>query len=284
MTIMSKNILLAAATIAALAATGGCKSAADKSTADNAKENPGFEVKENIMSDARHYLTVADGDTAYLTLTTTVQWPEQLGDADIKMLQDSILGSLYGVRAPKDGIDGAISAFLANTADYQLGTVTEIDTIPDSANQLRSYYAARMGEIGEVTPRYITYRTLATQYMGGAHPLTDTYAFSYDLDSAKILNFDNMFLPGSSPEISKAIAAQLAEKFDVTPTTLTDAGFYTNEIAASRSISISDGTIVFHYNQYEIAPYSMGAFDVAIVPFTIRDYLTPLAKSILPTN
>ncbi len=281
---MNKSILLAAAAIAALAATGGCKLSADKATTDTDKVNPGFEVKENIMSDTRYYLAVAEGDTAYLTLTTTIQWPEQLGEADITMLQDSILGLLYGVRSAKDGINGAISAFLANTADYQLGTVTAIDTIPDSANQLRNYYAARMGEIGEVTPRYITYRTLATQYMGGAHPLTDTYAFSYDLDSAKILSFDNMFLPGSSPEISKAIVAELAEKFDVTPTTLTDAGFFTNEIAASRSISISDGTIVFHYNQYEIAPYSMGAFDVPIVPYTIREYLTPLAKSILPTK
>lgn len=281
---MNKNILLAAASIVALALTGACKSSSDKSTDDSVKENPGFEVKENIKSDTRHYLAISEGDTAFLTLTATVQWPEQLGDADIKMLQDTILGSLFGVRAPKDGIDGSISAFLANTAEYQLGTIATIDTIPDSANQLHSYYAARMGEIGEVTPRYITYRNLATQYMGGAHPQTFSYAFSYDLDSAKILNFDNMFLPGSSPEISKVIAAQLAEKFDVSPSKLTDAGFYTNEIAASRSVSISDGTIVFHYNPYEIAPYSMGAFDVQIVPFTIRDYLTPLAKSILPTD
>lgn len=282
---MDKKILLTAATALTLGGLASCsQSASQKNDAvsTGGTGTDGFEVGQNIMSDSRYYRAVSGPDTFYLTLTTTMQFPEKLGDVDVKVLQDSVLTMLYGNGAgnmsPKDAID----KFLTDVAPYKLGTTTPVDTIPDNTDGLRCLYAARMGEIQEVTPLYLTYTILNTEYMGGAHPMTYTRSFTYTIGKGRVLTYGNMFTQGSESALAKAVRETIADQSGVTPDKLTDAGFFSNDIQPSRSVSVQEGAIVFHYNPYEIAPYAMGPINVAIPAFQLRDSLTPLAKSLFP--
>ncbi len=282
---MDKKILLTAAAALTLGGLASCSQSASQkndvaSTGVTAVD--GFEVEQNIMSDSRYYRAVSDTDTFYLTMTTTMQYPEKLGGTEVKVLQDSVLTALYGTGADVMTPKEAIETFLADVVPYGLGTTTAVDTIPDSSDGTRCLYVARMGEISEVNKLYLTYSILSTQYMGGAHPMTYTASFTYSIDKGCVLTYDNMFTQGSEAALTKAVRETIADQFEITPDKLTDAGFFSNDIQPSRLVSVQDGAIVFHYNPYEIAPYAMGPINVAIPAYQLRDSLTPLAKSILP--
>ena len=93
---MKKSFYYLAAAILSttIACSCGGKGTAAGGKSDNAITN--FAVKEVIKTADKNYRLVTDYDTVYMDLYTSIHWPEQLGDADLKVLQDSILYFAYG--------------------------------------------------------------------------------------------------------------------------------------------------------------------------------------------
>lgn len=47
---------------------------------------------------------------------------------------------------------------------------------------------------------------------------------------------------------------------------------------------VLNGMLVFHYNPYDILPYSYGTIDVDVAPYQVKDFLTPEATRMLIDN
>lgn len=72
-----------------------------------------FDIREQLKSASKSYKIIyATGDTAYMTLTATVQWPIEFGKSDLIALQDTIINAL-GTKSPYN-IDQAMSAYVNN--------------------------------------------------------------------------------------------------------------------------------------------------------------------------
>lgn len=271
---------------AAVALLSSCSHVNDRS-GDNSGNESGVEIATepiafDIKTAERNYHATETGldYDFYLTVSANVQWPTQISDYDIKPLQDTVMARLFPSVKAK-GIDDAIRSYLKDVNVYQLPGKYEVaDSIPAESAYNNMYYVAASATIEEVTTDLVTFDISNVQYMGGAHPLSASFPFTYDLKTGNVVSVDNLFEKGNETGISEAIADQIAQQLNMTPDEMRQS-LLVDSIPVSPIVYISDGQIVFHYNQYEILPYSFGQINAEVSPYMVQDYLTPAARKLL---
>lgn len=238
-----------------------------------------FDVVQSVKSASKSYEIKMDGETYFLTLSTSLQWPEQFGDMNIKALQDTLRRSVLNdtVAVP---VDEAMAKWV-NEVDPDMfagATVTAVDSVPGVS--IYNFEMESTGKMIEFNEKTVTYEVMKYAYTGGAHGNTSSYPFTYDLQRGVVLTYDNMFKAGSKAKLLAAITEELATQYNTTPDRLASIG-----IAAPLEVVgdpfIEDGYVVFRYNPYAIAPYVFGTIDVRVIPGSIAAQLTPEVASLL---
>lgn len=256
------------------------ESGASKADSDIAISN--FDVNVVSKSAAANYRVALDGDTAYLTMSSTMQWPEKLGSYDIKVFQDSILGLAFP-SDKKAGIDASIRSFVADIS--LLGStegVTRVDSIPASAEEnVKAYELSVEGRLLEINESMATYQVRGYSFTGGAHPNLTTFPFTYSFDHNVILTTANLFKSGSTEALEGVLREVVARSYNVPVSEITSLGFFSENIPVSPHVCVLDGDLMFHYNAYDIAPYSMGPINICVHPYEVKPYLTELGTSVL---
>lgn len=242
-----------------------------------------FGVDATIKTASQSYQYTIDGTETYASLSTSLYWPERLGDHSLKVLQDSIISKLFGHSPNRsESIDNAIKRFIADTSLFGENFVmTPVDSLPDNERAEMAWYIDGTGRIADLSDKIVTYKVSLTQYGGGAHPITTADIFSYDLEKGEVLTLDNLFVGGSGPKLVDIIKENLAEQLGTTPDRLGDAGIFVDQLTYPGEPSVMGDAIVFHYNPYDIAPYSSGMIDVNVWAEELEEYLTPRAKELL---
>jgi len=244
-----------------------------------------FGIDATIKTASQSYRFTVDGVETYASLSTSMYWPERLGGHPLRVLQDSIISKLYGHdyrSKTKTGIDGAIKRFIADTDVFGVeSAMTEIDSLPDNERAEMAWYVEGTGNIADLNDKIVTYRVTHTSYGGGAHPNTTTDIFSYDLARGEVLTFDKLFAGGSSQKLLEIIKETLATQLGTTPEGLANAGIFTDQLTYPGQPCIIRDAVVFHYNPYEIAPYSEGMIDVNVWAEELEEYLTPRGRELL---
>ncbi len=270
-----KKILAILSVAGIMAILASCSKSGDVST---------FEIRESLKSASKSYeLKQPDGSTAYLTISTTMLWPEKFGDADLTALRDSLTG-IYNTKN-KHNIDDAMSAFIDNTSMIEGTKVKEVASVPPSTAETYSYDIRLDTRIIEQTSTLVTYETYAYSYTGGAHPNSATRPFTYDLSSGKVI--DKAWIFGNNEATDTALLGIIKESLMNRLGQQEYNEIYSDDIfpiTVSNSVYISEGNIVFHYNPYEIGPYSLGPIDIEVSPLQVEKYLTPEAKTLLIQN
>lgn len=240
-----------------------------------------FDLDEKLFTASANYMFVDETDSqpGYLTVSTSVQWPEQLGKYKIDALRDTIRSLAFGVDSPAD-IRKAVARSVTDVASFGLpGKVTPVTSVPDSAGMF-AYYSNRVVQLVECTQQTVTYSVSLSEYMGGAHPNSNTTFFTFILDSGKILTPEILFTGDwkktVEPVLMQSIAAELGMSVDETKSALLASPF-----DVSPDVYLSNGIIIFHYNPYEILPYSAGAIDAPVSPYEVSAVLTPAAHKLL---
>ena len=132
----------------------------------------------------------------------------------------------------------------------------------------------------ELDEQMITYQITVSTYLGGAHPTTSIHPITFDLSDSRVLTLDNLLKAGARDSIMPIIASALARQLDVTPSRLHRAGIFVDQLTYPGTPYIYNNVLYFHYNPYEIAPYSSGMIDVAIYPYEVEHLITPEARSL----
>ena len=93
------------------------------------------------------------------------------------------------------------------------------------------------------------------------------------------------FKAGCDETMLKAIQEQLMAMCQVRSLNeLDNYGIFSNQIFVSPEFYLQGYNIVFHYNPYDIAPYSTGSIDVPVPYYTIRECLSPEVLRLLDIN
>lgn len=245
-----------------------------------------FAVNEVIMTADRNYRAVSALDTVYLDQYVSLLWPKTLGDADIATLRDSIMYFCFADTLSKTP-DEAIQRFISDTSlltgdgtTEPLYTVTPVDSLPEGVDALGCYFNNVTGSVIELDEEMITYQVTSSTYLGGAHPMTVIRPFTYDFETGQVLDVDNMFRPECRDSIMPVIVNALARQLDVPVSGLDRAGIFSSQLTYPGQPYINNNTLYFHYNPYDIAPYSSGMIDVAVYPYEVDTFLRPEVRKL----
>ena len=137
-------------------------------------------------------------------------------------------------------------------------------------------------EIGISLENILNYDVTIFHNTGGAHPNTFLKWINIDTNTGEILTKQDVFVAGKDNEICQLILQKLIDETNTrmetddmhTAEDLQEYGILLNsELYIPDYFRIGNDGITFLYNRYDIAPYSMGDFQLT-VPYTeIKPYI-----------
>lgn len=279
------GIVAASFTLASVACKNG--------TADNtaqASDNgiTDFEIKQTVKSLERNYIcegaeTYYDDSTeVYSTVRIAIEWPEVMGGNDLKTLKDSLLATIFD--KPEATINASMLKAAENPEGADLFKMKLIDSIP-TMKPAMVYSRDMIASIITFSPKFISYQIMTAIYNGGAHGMAESRYINYDFATRKVLTYDNAFKPDSEAELLNAIKDNLMTRYNVSSMKELDKrGIFADQIYVSKNFYLQGYDIVFHYNPYEIAPYSEGSINVRVPYFQIEEALNPEVITLLTDN
>ncbi len=111
------------------------------------------------------------------------------------------------------------------------------------------------------------------KYLGGAHPVFDKTCEVYDFKTNALVTVSDIFIEGFEQKLTEKINAIIREKYELSEKGEL-MGFFVKTIPYTENFALYSDCILFVYNAYELAPYSMGTIYIEI-PF---EELTEIIK------
>ncbi len=116
----------------------------------------------------------------------------------------------------------------------------------------------------------LSYQRILYTYSGGAHGMTTKTNYVFDIKTGKELTEEDIFGKGFERKVGKL----LTEKANI----LREEGklpaeneFYNNwNIVPNGNFALTDSSVIYTFNPYEIAPYCYGAIDIEIKKSTVN--------------
>lgn len=211
---------------------------------------------------------MADSDVVYETSVQLVM-PQQLGQADLTELRDSILSFAFG--KPSGDIAADVKQW-SDSCAAETGFTPKAIVGPRTAYP--EGYNAVQGFVVYLKPSLLVYCVRNDYYTpGAAHGYTSRRYINFrTTNKGEILTLNDLFTPEGLAALPKRIAEQAKGLQALIGDTDVDAlpengNFYIS----------SESEIVFAYQPYEIASYAQGTIDIPFFPYELSEYMTPQA-------
>ena len=137
--------------------------------------------------------------------------------------------------------------------------------LPNDAPWFDSTYA----QVERLLPGALTISIFNFSYMGGAHPNTNRVYAVLDPATAQAVALDSVIVAGARARLLAETERAFRQGRGMTPdSSFAAAGFWFKEaFELTPNWGFTRDGMLFHYNSYEVAPYSMGPTD-ALVPWS----------------
>ena len=113
-------------------------------------------------------------------------------------------------------------------------------------------------------------------YMGGAHPNTYVSFINYNLNSGEQIKLEHLFKDNFEDELNGIAESEFRSLKELNETEdLGQAGFWfdNNRFHLNNNFLITDSSLVFYYNNYEITAYAFGPTELEIPYKKIKDLI-----------
>lgn len=204
---------------------------------------------------------------------------------DLARLQQIFIGTFFGDKkydtlSPKKAFDDYLTEYRLSYKELLNSYRTDKKKLENSSTPSWYWYSLNLkNRVLFQNDSLISYEVNRADYSGGAHgSLTISY-YNIDLRSLTTMTEEDLFVPNYKKKLTKIIVKQLMQQYKVTtPQGLIEKGFFdVNEIYPNNNFRLDKEGVHYIYNQYEIAPYSMGALDVSIPYSELSEILKPNA-------
>ena len=229
-----------------------------------------LEIKEKVF-----LLSENDTTLPYSDVKFEYTYPVKFNNKeDLSRLQQIFNGTFfndesYDSLTPKDALNEYLKDYAAEyrlLADqyYKDKESLESDQMPS----WYWYYHYKTNKILFNDVNILSYSVEHSDYTGGAHGSLNALYYIIDLKNLTTITEEDIFKPNYHNYLTSKIIKMLMKKYDVTEADqLMNEGFFDiNEIAPNNNFWMNDEGIHYVYNQYEIAPYSMGPIEI-VIPF-----------------
>lgn len=124
--------------------------------------------------------------------------------------------------------------------------------------------------------KILSYEFNEYSFLGGAHPNYATVYYNYDFELKKELTLNDILIPGSEIEFTELAEKKFRLKRNIgAAKDLAEAGFWFDEnvFTLNDNYCLTDSSLNFFYNSYEIGPYALGTTEIVLPYEEIKSYL-----------
>ncbi len=230
-----------------------------------------IKVEENNYSQ-KYYLT-NDTTKGAITVNIETEIPvDFINDSIMNIIRNTIISSLYGNNYDTIPTDSLASRFAAELIrEYKLNNEPLLDKMGKKGNYSFDNEHNLEGFSLLSDKIIFSYGISRYVFMGGAHGLNSRIFSNFDLKTGKKITENDIFIKDFEKPLIELIKTRIIEQSKEDPElqpiiSLEDTDFWVDAIKPNGNFYITDESINYVYNPYEIAPYYMGQTEV-VLPF-----------------
>ncbi|MDR1446442.1 MAG: RsiV family protein [Treponema sp.] len=135
----------------------------------------------------------------------------------------------------------------------------------DDYGESMNWYHNETVSLVTESPRIRVFSKTGESYTGGAHGIREQRYFVIDRPAGRQIDTAFIIKNGAEGELTALINDALRFRADLGPgAALTEGGFFEETVEITENFFLDKAGMSFHWDQYEIAPYSMGPVEVCI--------------------
>lgn len=248
----------------------------------NRSDEPQF---DNLSFNDKIYL-FPDNDTTkpFANVEIDFNYPKSFRNSqDLARLQEIFNGTFfnsqyYGSLSPQEALDHYLEQYIQDYTD--LGNQYYQDMANLEGDNQPSWYWYQINKENQILYQdkdILSYSVSDATYTGGAHGSLQVLYYTINLNSLTTITEEDIFVPNYHNFLTSKIVDNLMKMYEVnSPEDLLNKGFFdVNDIAPNNNFWIDNKGVHYIYNQYEIAPYSMGPIEVSIPYQEIQSIVIP---------
>lgn len=242
-------------------------------------------IKTEEKDYVKKYFLSKDTTKGALSIDVEVEIPVAFADKEVlKSIRTILITNLFGEEYISHATDSLVFLFTKDLcADYKENNEPLLTAL-DSANRYSFNNEHVVSGFSLLSDKKIyVYGIERYVYMGGAHGLETRNYYNFDLKTGKSITEKDLFKTNYETELSELIKKRIIEESkesnetkDLEPIlSLEDTDFWSDSIKPNGNFYITDESINYVFNPYEIAPYYMGQTEVTIPFNRLKSLLKP---------
>lgn len=165
-------------------------------------------------------------------------------------------------------------------AEYRKLSASGEVTPSEDLHPLDWEYAEQM-DLQTLSGRWLVIGRQVDAFTGGAHGMSQKTFYVVDRKELRTLSWEELFTDPKSPELRRLILAGLRKRSGLDEKAALSSGIYLeDEPAMTDNFFLTPEGLAFHWNPYEIAPYSEGHIEVIIPWEKLKDLLSGPGREI----
>ena len=242
-------------------------------------------IKTEERDFIKKYYLSKDTTKGALSVDIEVEIPVAFADKEVlKSIRTTIITNLFGEEYFTHANDSLVLLFTKDLVSDYVENNEPLLTKIDSTNRYTFDNEHVVSGFSLLSDKKIyVYGIERYVYMGGAHGLETRNYYNFDLKTGKTITESDLFKPNYKAELSELIKKRIVEESkevkeakDTEPIlSLEDTDFWADSIKPNGNFYITDESINYVFNPYEIAPYYIGQTEVTIPFNRLKNILKP---------
>lgn len=253
-------------------------------------KNPSKKTGDSIVFDsvivARQIPLLETNDTTlpYSDVEIKFTYPIKFGNQeDLESLQKIFIGTFfndlqYDSLTPQEAVDSYLKNYSEEYKSLSNNYYSDKQRLPDGDTPVWYWYQLiNTNKILFRNDSLLSYAVEYYDYTGGAHGSYRIMYFNIDLVNIVTISEEDIFVPNYQKILTDKLLTQLMKKHGVSSAdSLLTIGFFNiDDILPNNNFWMNNEGIHYAFNQYEIAPYSMGVIDITIPYSEMSDIILP---------
>ncbi len=234
------------------------------SCGNSASEAIAFETLKNEC----RYACSGDSTVDCFDVSYNLEFPKNANSEAVSTVRATLITDLFGEKY----IDTKNSKLLD---DYIADCKSEYNQIAADYEDFvaANFYVEKLNAVPLFqNESLLTYEATRYIFTGGAHGMSSTVCWVFDLETGHQLTEDDIFVPNISDRLTDLLRQTL--RTDATSRDLPIDEFFMDQVLPNGNFAVTDEGIYYQYNPYDIAPYAFGGTRLLLN----REMLKPLLR------
>lgn len=221
---------------------------------------------ETLQAECRH---ACPGDSAVDCFDAgyNLEFPKRADSEVAATVRATLITDLFGKKYADVNNGDLLGRYIADCESEYNQTAADYENLAGT-----NFYVEKL----EAVPLFqnaglLTYEATRYIFTGGAHGMSSTVCWVFDLETGNQLTEDDIFAPNASDRLAELLRQAL--RTDAASRNLPLDEFYMEQVLPNGNFAVTEEGIYYQYNPYDIAPYALGGTRLPLNRETLKPLL-----------